>query len=212
MAKTNNAVIQKVPRSQSGHRYDSAYNTAILIRKGSDEDAEFFFALDEQTTWESLPRDGAARLDREEFRQSLCATHAIMLQVPGNTFFIAEEAASGERTGLLWFAPKRNLLSGEDEGWIYNLTVCAHFRGRGIARSLMCHAEEHARRHGYAVIGLSVATHNRIARDLYEALGYEPCHIQMRKVLSAPDQSTLNDDCALCRDNGSDDAMPEPRC
>jgi ribosomal protein S18 acetylase RimI-like enzyme len=184
----------------------------VLIREGSDSDAEFFFDMEERTTWESLPRSCGTNWDREIMREALCATHRLMLHVPGNTFFIAEvECETGrERAGLLWFGPRRNLITGEDEGWIFNITVEPQFRGYGLAKLLIRHAEEYALRLGYRVVGLSVATHNSVARGLYDALGYSEHTLTLRKPLSrdgsgALDISALEDPintCAVCREEG----------
>ena len=56
---------------------------------------------------------------------------------------------------------------------------------RGIGRMLMQHAENHASEQGYAVIGLMVAVHNSVARELYNRLDYRDSNILMRKRLPA---------------------------
>jgi ribosomal protein S18 acetylase RimI-like enzyme len=153
----------------------------IRIREGSADDAEFFLAVEEQTTWESLPPD-KRDLPRETLRERLLETHGLLLSCAGNVFFIAE--VGGERAGLLWFGPRHNAITGEHEGWIYNVTVLEGFRGLGIAKKLLLHAENYAREQGYEVIGLSVAVHNEIARELYRRCEYSESNILMRKVLS----------------------------
>lgn len=151
------------------------------IRLGTDEDAEFFFDLEEQTTWDNLPCACGTPWDRDQIRESLCATHRAMLDLPGNILFIAE--ADGVRAGMLWFGNRRNLITGEDEGWVYNVTVLPHFRRRGIARILLHHVEEYARAEGYRVLGLSVAVHNEQAQRLYQEIGYEESNVLMRKLI-----------------------------
>jgi ribosomal protein S18 acetylase RimI-like enzyme len=155
----------------------------VRIRPGTDADQEFFRDLELQTTWENLPPDDCARLDREQVELALDETHAILLARPGNEIFVAEVA--GERAGLLWFGPNRNLVTGEDEGWIYNVTVLPAYRGRGIGRKLIEHAEKYANEQGYAVIGLMVAVHNTAAKALYHRLEYQDSNVLMRKRLSA---------------------------
>lgn len=173
---------------------------AFLIREGTDEDAEFFFEMDERTTWESMPRACGTNWERERVREALCATHRLMLQVPGNTFFIAEVEST--RAGLLWFGPKRNLITGEDEGWIWNVTVEPQFRGRGLAKALMNHAETHARALGYRFVGLCVATHNDRARALYQRLGYEEHTLTLRKPLDDDALFVDESGCIVCREEG----------
>jgi ribosomal protein S18 acetylase RimI-like enzyme len=151
------------------------------IRPGTEADEAFFRDMEMQTTWENLPPEDCRRLEREQVWLALDETHDILRARPGNTIFIAE--LDGERAGLLWFGPNRNLVTGEEEGWIYNVSVVPAYRGRGIARLLMQHAENYAREQGYAVIGLMVAVHNAAARELYRRLDYEESNILMRKQL-----------------------------
>lgn len=186
------------------HPHLNHHPHAVRIRPGTPEDAEFFFLMEEQTTWESLPADKARAMRREDLRASLMETHGLLLSCPGNIFFIAENIESeaqgeaqsehaderestraGERAGLLWLGPRHNLLTGEHEAWIYNVTVVPPCRGCGVAKKLMAHAENYAREQGYQIIGLSVAVHNQTARSLYQRLQYAESNIQMRKPLQA---------------------------
>jgi ribosomal protein S18 acetylase RimI-like enzyme len=155
----------------------------VRIRRGTGADQAFFRDLEMQTTWENLPPEDCRRLDQEQVWLALDETHEILLARPGNVIFIAE--VDGERAGLLWFGSNRNLVTGEEEGWIYNVTVLPAYRGRGIGRMLMRHAETHAGEQGYAVIGLMVAVHNSVARELYHRLDYQDSNILMRKQLPA---------------------------
>jgi ribosomal protein S18 acetylase RimI-like enzyme len=155
----------------------------VRIRQSTGADEPFFRDLEVQTTWENLPPEDCRRLDREQVGQALDETHELLLARPRNVIFIAE--VDGERAGLLWFGPNRNLVTGEVEGWIYNVTVLPAYRGRGIGRMLMQHAENHAGEQGYAVIGLMVAVHNSVARELYHRLDYQDSNILMRKRLPA---------------------------
>jgi ribosomal protein S18 acetylase RimI-like enzyme len=155
---------------------------ALRIREGTDADTEFFRELEMQTTWENLPPDDCQRLTQDQVWLALEETHQILLARPGHVFFIAE--AEGKRAGLLWFGPNRNLVTGEEEGWIYNVTVLPAHRGRGIGRKLMQHAETYAREQGYPVIGLMVAVHNQAACELYRRMDYQDSNILMRKPLS----------------------------
>jgi len=93
---------------------------SIFIREGTSDDAEFFLEVEEQTTWENLPGDKACEMKREQLRENLLETHGLLMECPGNIFFIAENATTGERTGLLWLGPRHNLITGEHEAWIYS--------------------------------------------------------------------------------------------
>ncbi len=62
----------------------------LRIRRGTDQDAEFFRELELQTTWENLLPEDQERLGREWVSEALEVTHELLLARPGNVFFIAE--------------------------------------------------------------------------------------------------------------------------
>lgn len=161
----------------------SKHHHNLSIREGTSDDAAFFFEIEEQTTWENLPPD-CAQMSREELREKLIETHGLLLSCPGNVFFIAFDLHSGEKFGLLWFGPRHNGITGEHEGWIYNVTTLPAHRGCGVAKKLMEHAENYAGAQGYRVIGLAVATHNDAALSLYRQLDFKQSNILMRKPLA----------------------------
>ncbi len=154
----------------------------LAIRLGTDDDADFFLHVEEETTLESLPPD-FANIAREELRARLLETHEMLLEQEGHLFFIAFDTRTEKNMGLLWFGPRRNHITGEYEAWIYNVTVLPEHRGCGVGQKLIHHAEEHAREHGFGAIGLAVATHNTRAQQLYERLEFQSNNVLMRKPL-----------------------------
>jgi ribosomal protein S18 acetylase RimI-like enzyme len=156
------------------HRFE------III--GDETHAEFFFEVEVATTWASLPLD-RRRFSPEEFCARLRRTHEMMLSPPGHVLFIARDLDSGENLGLLWFGPRYNALTGEEEAWIFNITVLPEHRGCGVAKALMAHAEAYGQQAGFRQIGLSVASHNEPARTLYRQLGYGETSLLLSKSL-----------------------------
>lgn len=146
------------------------------------EDRAFFREMEFLTTWESLAPADRERLTRAEVREALNVTHEILLERPGNRIIIAEDE-TGERLGLLWFGIHRNMISGEEEAWVYNVTVVAGQQGRGIGQRIMQHAEEMARAGGFHILGLMVSSHNQPAIRLYEKLAFRTTNQVMRKQL-----------------------------
>lgn len=154
----------------------------IRFRPATREDDRFFREIEFETTWASLDPPDRDRFRPAKIREALQLTHDILLERPGNQVVVAEDAA-GERVGLLWFGINRNLITGEDEAWVYNVTVVPEHRRKGIGRKLIEHAEELAREGGFAILGLMVSSHNAGARALYEALRFESTNLLMRKRL-----------------------------
>ncbi len=154
----------------------------LRFRPAEAADQPFFRELEFSTTWESISPADRTRLGRSEVRDALDQTHAELLARPGSRVIIAENGA-GERVGLLWLGVNRNLVSGEEEAWIFNLTVCPEHQGRGIGRRLLQHAEELARAEEFQSLGLMVSTHNERAVRLYERMDFHPANVVMRKLL-----------------------------
>ena len=88
---------------------------------------------------------------------------------------------NGEVVGTLWFAPLRDI--GTGECFIYDIVVNEDARGRGYGRAAMAALEPLAKSLGYDRIGLHVFGDNQIARELYRSSGYVETDVMMRKVL-----------------------------
>ena len=157
----------------------------LRFRDATRADDLFFRQMELRTTWLSLDPEDAQRLRREEIREALTETHEALLARPGNRVVIAE-TAEGERVGMLWFGVNRNLITGEQEAWIYNLSVTDEYQGRGIGRRLLEYGEILAQEAGYPVVGLMVSSHNQRARQIYEAFGFQPTNLIMRKRVPPP--------------------------
>jgi ribosomal protein S18 acetylase RimI-like enzyme len=56
---------------------------------------------------------------------------------------------------------------------IHDVVVAEKYRGRGISKKLLAHAEEIARRIGCCKLTLEVLEGNTVAQDLYQSCGYE---------------------------------------
>jgi ribosomal protein S18 acetylase RimI-like enzyme len=67
--------------------------------------------------------------------------------------------------------------------WVYDVEIAEGFRGRGYGRAAMLLAEDEARARGMTSLGLNVHGQNRVARSLYEDIGYQLTTLQMKKPL-----------------------------
>jgi ribosomal protein S18 acetylase RimI-like enzyme len=154
----------------------------LRFRTATKADDRFFREVEFRTTWESLGPEDQQRLKPSDVREALEETHELLLARPGNQVLVAEDEG-GERVGLLWFGINRNLVTGEDEAWVYNVTVVPEHRSKGVGKLLMRHAEQLATEGGFHTLGLMVSSHNDRARALYEKLEFRATNLVMRKHL-----------------------------
>jgi GNAT superfamily N-acetyltransferase len=84
------------------------------------------------------------------------------------------------RVGTAWLGPHPDRA---DAAWVYDVSIDADRRGRGLGRGAMLALEHLARTHGHVEIGLNVFGPNRVARGLYDSLGYRVVATTMGKRL-----------------------------
>ena len=76
---------------------------------------------------------------------------------------------------------------------IWSVYTAPQMRGRGIGRAMLERVIEEARRRGYEAAMLTVASHNKAARRLYESLGFRCYGTEPRRV-RLPDGRYIDDD------------------
>ncbi|MCM3667852.1 GNAT family N-acetyltransferase [Mesobacillus maritimus] len=81
-----------------------------------------------------------------------------------------------KEVGMIWLAQRAN-----DKGFIYDINIWEENQGRGYGKQAMIEIEKVARKLGLKSIKLHVFGHNRVARGLYEKLGYLETSIVMEK-------------------------------
>ena len=127
---------------------------------------------------------GSGSLPPEEARQK--AEGELHVQLPdgpdraGQLFF---RLIAGEQpVGWLWLAVP---FPGGDPAmaWVNYVQLDEEFRDRGYGRQAMLLAEEEAAARGMTSVGLNVLGNNKVARGLYDSLGYQVTAQQMKKVL-----------------------------
>lgn len=69
--------------------------------------------------------------------------------------------------------------------WVSDLVVLDSHRGLGIGRRLLEAAEAFARDLGVAYVGISVLAANRVARELYVAMGFVEHQVVLRKEVAS---------------------------
>jgi len=83
--------------------------------------------------------------------------------------------------GMIWISQKAP--TNPSEGFIYDFVIFEQYQGQGYGKKAMKEAEIIAKALGMNKIGLNVFGHNKIARGLYEKMGYEITNITMAKTI-----------------------------
>jgi ribosomal protein S18 acetylase RimI-like enzyme len=116
----------------------------------------------------------------EKAKNDTARTFYAGFKTPGQLVF--RILAGDEAVGWLWLA-----VPGPDfdrqMAWVYSIEVDSAYRGRGYGREAMLLAEGEARSHGMTSLGLNVHGQNKVARSLYDSLGYDVTAQQMKKPL-----------------------------
>lgn len=83
--------------------------------------------------------------------------------------------------GMIWISQKAP--TNPSEGYIYDFVIFEQYQGQGYGKKAMKEAEIIAKELGMNKIVLNVFGHNKIARGLYEKMGYEITNITMAKII-----------------------------
>jgi ribosomal protein S18 acetylase RimI-like enzyme len=94
-------------------------------------------------------------------------------------FTVREE---GQKVGVVWM--RSTLDTALKTGFIFDITIDEGQRGKGYGKIAMLLIEEKAKEMGIQQMGLHVFSKNKVARGLYEKLGYETKSLNMTKLLS----------------------------
>jgi ribosomal protein S18 acetylase RimI-like enzyme len=101
------------------------------------------------------------------------------LQTKNNYLYTLYDGS--DAVGMIWM--RANVDRPTNDGFILELYVEESQRGKGYGKQAMLLIEEKARELGLKSIGLHVFGSNKVARNLYEAVGYEVTSVNMSKTL-----------------------------
>jgi RimJ/RimL family protein N-acetyltransferase len=88
----------------------------------------------------------------------------------------------GDQTvGMIWLKASPN--NPIKSGFIFDVMIDEKFRGKGYGKQIMALIEEKARELDLKSIGLHVFAYNKVAKNLYESMGYEVSSLNMIKKL-----------------------------
>lgn len=83
-----------------------------------------------------------------------------------------------QEIGMIWLAHKTG-----DKGFIYDINIWEGNQGKGYGKQAMKEVEVIAKKIELKKLELHVFGHNKVARGLYEKLGYIETNIKMAKTL-----------------------------
>jgi GNAT superfamily N-acetyltransferase len=146
-------------------------------------DMRSFRALNFRTFYESIPKQEAVSEDQFSRHYEWLITHFAPQDKGRSTVFVAE--VDGQYAGHIWLGTQTDFFTRRVDPWIFDLSVVAPFRGRGIARALHDHAIAFLRKRGSRVVGLQVMAGNPGAAAMYAKLGYLPRATSMKLELRA---------------------------
>ena len=81
-----------------------------------------------------------------------------------------------QEVGMVWLSQK-----SKDKGFIYDINIWENHQGLGYGKEAMKAIEEVGKKLGLEKIKLHVFGHNKVARRLYEKLGYQTTDLVMEK-------------------------------
>jgi ribosomal protein S18 acetylase RimI-like enzyme len=144
----------------------------VIVRAGTVRDWPFIQQLALESIHYSMsPVRGVSKEQMISYRRQSMSGFWAWVQRSQSKVFVAEEK---ERIGYLILNDRAmEELTGGTQAWVMDVAVKPEYWGKGVARKLMQHAEEHCMHEEIKFIGLAVTTANQRAASLYQSLGYQ---------------------------------------
>ena len=145
----------------------------IIREKNSKDDMTFFADLDYKSFKTTLKSQYIPEEEKRKKYEEFLKADPIDPEGPDHVILIVENERR-RRCGLIWICRRKPFWRFKtSHTWIYNLHIIEEYRGRGLANQLLLKAEEWTKTQGLNSIALHVINENKIARHLYERVGYE---------------------------------------
>ena len=136
-----------------------------------------------ETAWDSLSAGRQRRVSKQVVQDCIVDQITRFRDKHGTANQVVIARDNGARVGFIWVDQSRSGFTGVVQAYILSVYVTETCRGKGLGRLLMSRAEDWAREHNFASMGLGVAAHNVSAITLYEKLGYATETLRMVKDL-----------------------------
>jgi ribosomal protein S18 acetylase RimI-like enzyme len=141
-----------------------------------DYDAYMANSVEDYAADRAQAEDTSMEVERKTASAQFAGLVPQGLLTPGHHFWrvVAED---GTRVGSLW----AHVEAEQRRAFIYDIVIDAAQRGKGYGEATMRALEEELRPTDLTHIGLNVFGHNRVARALYDKLGYRVAATYMLK-------------------------------
>jgi ribosomal protein S18 acetylase RimI-like enzyme len=156
--------------------------TEIEIRPITEQEFNTWKAASRENYAKEKEKEGLSAADaRAESEASFKRHLSEGINTPGHHVYSVVLRNSGAVVGTLWWGMQKQGTS--QIPWIFDIVLDPSQRGKGLGRKLMELAQADVKAKGFGTLGLHVFGHNKVARSLYESLGFVTTNVVMSKKL-----------------------------
>ena len=156
----------------------------IKIRPATTKDVPYITDLAVDSAPQSIPPTRPLEPSVvKHFRRLDLANLSNLIGLSHIGIFVAENDEGTILGHILGYTGDIESVTGDRQGWIFDLAVKEEFRGKGIAQKLVNHFNEFVKSAGLSFVGLLVTSSNKPAVNLYEKLGFVEERKRMSKKL-----------------------------
>ena len=157
----------------------------INIRKAVAEDLDKMINLAMPCIESSIPPTREVSLESVKAARifDLKTSLPKLIDMSHMGLFVAEDENGVFLGHVMGYLGDSESVTGERQGWVFDLSVDKKFRRMGVATRLMEHFNKFAGQSGFKFVGLLVTTANESAVRFYEKLGFVEERKRMAKRL-----------------------------
>ncbi len=157
----------------------------IIIRRAETKDIKKMAQLAALCIEDSIPptRDVPLKSLKQARILDIETSLSKIINLSHIGIYLAEDEKGNLLGHLMGYVGDIESVTGEPQGWIFDLSVEPKYRRRGIAKKLIEKFTDFVKKAGYKFIGLLVTSSNKPAVALYENLGFVEERKRMAKRL-----------------------------
>jgi len=107
-----------------------------------------------------------------------------LIKKPNYGIFMAQDEAGNLLGHIIVGAQQIESATGQEQGWVFDLSVEEEYWGKGVAAKLQQEAENFVRAFGHKFLGLGVTSDNIRALKFYQKMGYREERKKMLKKIA----------------------------